>query len=105
MAIAAASTGGNLAGAFGVFLVFGLGVATSMLAFAYGSRKALTSRRTVAVTIAKYGKPAFGVLLLLLLLLLLLVVGGLILSGLDRAMEASVLEAMPDWLVRFTTRF
>jgi cytochrome c-type biogenesis protein len=97
VAIAAASTGGNLAGAIGVFLVFGLGVATSMLAFAYGSRKALASRRTVALTLSRYGKPAFGIVLV--------VVGGLILSGLDRAMEASVLEAMPDWLVRFTTRF
>ena len=97
VAIAAASTGSNLAGAFGVFLVFGLGVATSMLAFAHGSRKALASRRTVAQAIATYGKPAFGVILV--------IVGGLMLTGLDRAMEAAVLEALPDWLARFTTRF
>lgn len=97
VAIAAASTGDNLFSAFGIFLVFGVGVATSMLVFAYGSRKALAERRTVAMAIARFGKPAFGVALL--------VVGTLILTGGDRAIEAYVLDMTPDWLVRFTTRF
>ena len=41
VAIAAASQGENLASAFVIFLSFGLGVAASILAFAYGSRRAL----------------------------------------------------------------
>lgn len=97
VAIAAASMGENLWSAFGIFLIFGLGVATSMLAFAYLSRKTLIQRRNVAIGLARFGKPAFGVVLLL--------VGFLILTGLDRAIEAYALEIMPEWLVRFTTQF
>lgn len=97
VAIAAASMGENLWSAFGIFLVFGLGVATSMLAFAYLSRKTLIERRAVAVGLARFGKPAFGIILLM--------VGMLILTGLDRAIEAYVLDIMPEWLVRFTTRY
>jgi cytochrome c-type biogenesis protein len=97
VAIAAASTGEDLAGSFGVFLVFGLGVATSMLAFAYGSRKALAERRAFAQVIAHYGKPAFGTALL--------IVGVLILTGADRQLEALVVQSMPGWLLQFTTRF
>jgi cytochrome c-type biogenesis protein len=97
VAIAAASMGQNIRSAFGIFLVFGLGVATSILAFAYLSRRTLLERRSVAIGLARFGKPAFGIVLLL--------VGTLIVTGLDRTMEARVLEIAPDWLVRFTTRF
>lgn len=97
VAIAAASMGENLWYAFGIFLVFGVGVATSMLAFAYLSRRTLAERRTVAIGLARFGKPAFGVILLL--------VGALIITGFDRAIEAWALGVIPDWLVRFTTRF
>ena len=40
VAIAAASQGDNLIASFIIFLAFGLGVAASILAFAYGSRRA-----------------------------------------------------------------
>lgn len=97
VAIAAASRGDSLLGAFLIFLVFGMGVATSILAFAYGSRKALGARKASVQRLARYGKPMFAGALIL--------VGGLILTGLDRVMEAWVLDAMPTWLVEFTTRF
>ena len=97
VAIAAASRGENLLNAFLIFLIFGGGVATSIMAFAYGSRKALSVRKTQFQTLARYGKPLFGGALVL--------VGAMILSGLDKLIEARMLEVMPFWLVEFTTRF
>jgi cytochrome c-type biogenesis protein len=97
VAIAAASRGENLLGAFFIFLIFGAGVATSILAFAYGSRKALGARKARLQVLARYAKPAFGAALI--------VVGLLILSGLDKMLEAWLLGAMPMWLIEFTTRY
>ncbi|MBV7266538.1 cytochrome c biogenesis CcdA family protein [Erythrobacter ani] len=97
VAIAAASQGQNLVGSFLVFLIFGLGVATSVLAFAYGSRKALGERRKSLQTLAKYGKPLFGAALL--------VVGSMVLTGFDKVVEIIVLDALPAGLVQFTTQF
>jgi len=97
VAIAAASQGDNLIASFIIFLAFGLGVAASILAFAYGSRRALGERRKTLASLARYGKPLFGAALV--------VVGALVLSGLDKAIEAALLEVLPSWLVGFTTRF
>lgn len=97
VAIAVASRGESLLSAFLIFLIFGAGVATSILAFAYGSRQALAARKASAQKLARYAKPMFGGTLVL--------VGVLIISGLDKIMEARLLDVMPTWLVEFTTRF
>lgn len=97
VAIAAASQGESLISSFFIFLIFGLGVATSILVFAYGSRKALGDRRQTMVTLAKYGKPLFGIALLL--------VGLMVVSGLDKAIEAALLNILPESIIAFTTRF
>lgn len=97
VAIAAASQGENLASSFLIFLIFGLGVAASILIFAYGSRKALGERRKTMTTLAKYGKPLFGIALLL--------VGAMVVSGLDKAIEAALLDVLPQSLIAFTTRY
>ena len=97
IAIAAASTGENLAGSFLIFLVFGLGVAASVLAFAYGSRKAMGERRKTMQALATYGKPLFGGALL--------VVGAMVLTGFDKLIEIALLDALPQGLIEFTTRF
>lgn len=96
-AIAAASQGESLLSAFSIFLVFAIGVGVSITLFAYGSRKALGGRAGFIKALARYGKPFFGATLLL--------VGLLVLTGLDKTMEAAALEIMPDWLVTLTTRF
>lgn len=95
VAIAAASRGENLAGAFVTFLVFGLGVATALLGFAALSRRAVGRARVQ--TLARHGKAVFGALLI--------VVALLILSGLDKMLEAWVLDLLPAGLIAFTTRF
>ncbi|MEP3051049.1 MAG: cytochrome c biogenesis CcdA family protein [Erythrobacter sp.] len=97
VAIAAASQGQNLLASFLIFLIFGLGVATSILVFAYGSRKAMGERRQAMLTMAKYGKPFFGATLL--------VVGIMVLTGFDKLIEIALLDALPQSLIEFTTRF
>jgi len=97
VAIAAASQGENLASSFVIFLVFGLGVATSILGFAYGSRKALGERRKTLTSLAKYAKPIFGGALLL--------VGLMVLTGFDKVIEIALLDALPESFIRFTTQF
>ena len=97
VAIAAASSGADLLSSFLIFLVFGLGVATSILAFAYGSRRAMKDRRDTMVTLARYGKPLFGAALL--------VVGLMVVSGFDKVIEAAVLGVLPQSVIEFTTRF
>ena len=97
IAIAAAAQGENLLSAFGIFLVFGLGVATSILAFAYGSRKALGQRSKTMQSIARYAKPLLGSAVLL--------AGLLVVTGFDRMIEAKALDLLPQGLVEFTTRF
>ncbi|TVR80923.1 MAG: cytochrome c biogenesis protein CcdA [Rhodospirillales bacterium] len=97
VAIAAASQGQDLLQAFITFLVFAIGVATSLLAFAYGSRQALAARKATFQTFGRWSKPLLGGLLM--------VVGLMILSGLDRVAEAALVQAMPSWLVDLTVRF
>lgn len=97
VAIAAASQGEDLASAFFIFLTFGLGVATSILAFAYGSRRALGERGKALRALARYAKPIFGAALV--------VVGLMVLTGFDKVIEIAVLDALPESLVRFTTAF
>ncbi len=97
VAIAAASRGENLVSSFLIFLIFGLGVATSVLAFAYGSRKAMGERRKTLSLLATYGKPLFGAALL--------VVGLMVLTGFDKVIEIALLDALPPQVIEFTTRF
>ncbi|MEP3421840.1 MAG: cytochrome c biogenesis CcdA family protein [Erythrobacter sp.] len=97
VAIAAASVGENLIGSFAIFAIFGMGVATSVLAFAYGSRKAMGERRKTLGWLAKYGKPLFGAALL--------VVGLMVITGFDKIVEIFVLDLLPTSIIEFTTRF
>jgi cytochrome c biogenesis protein CcdA len=97
VAIAAASQGEDLLVSFLTFLLFGLGVAASILMFAYGSRRAMRDRGKMAQSIARYAKPAFGVSLLL--------VGAMVISGFDKVIEIALLDLLPQSLIEFTTRF
>ena len=96
VAIAAASQGQDLLASFLIFLVFGLGVATSVLAFAYGSRKAMGERGKTLAIAARYGKPLFGGALL--------VVGLMVVTGFDKVIEIALLDALPPSVIAFTTQ-
>lgn len=95
-AIAAASQGDGLFQAFVTFLVFALGVGVSIVLFAFGSRKALGSGAQRLQSLARYAKPAFGIILIL--------IGLMVVTGTDKVAETWVLQAMPQWLVVFTTQ-
>jgi len=96
-AIGAAAGGADLLWAALTMLVFALGTSAALLLFAYGSRQALATKRRAWSDAARYAKPIMGGGLVL--------VGLLVLSGLDKRLEALAVEAMPDWLIGLTTRF
>jgi cytochrome c-type biogenesis protein len=47
--------------------------------------------------VARYAKPVFGAMLVL--------VGAMVLTGVDKRLEAALLNIMPDWLIVFITGF
>jgi len=82
--------------ALAVMAAFSLGATTPILALAYGSRQAIASRGGVMARVSRIAKPVVGATLV--------AVGALVLTGLDKVVEASLTRAMPEWLVAVTTR-
>ena len=74
-----------------------MGAVVPVLAVAYGSRHLLAARESSLARVAAIGTPLMGMLLLL--------VGLLTLSGIDKTIEAWLVDRMPDWLVDLVTRF
>jgi len=95
-AVALAASGGSLSAAIATMTVFALGAAASLLGAGYGLSRMAVASRAVAGRGAVIGKTALAVSLV--------VVGVSILSGLDKVIEATFVEAMPDWLVTAATR-
>lgn len=76
---------------------FGLGAAVPLLLFGLLSREAMLRGRARLMDAGAGLKTAMGVLLV--------VVGAMILSGLDKTIEAKLVAWSPDWLTALTTRF
>lgn len=89
-AIGLAATGEDLLHAAAVMLVFGSGVASVLLALAYGSREVLGARRERLRAFMPWAKPVLGVTLVL--------VGLALVFGVDKAIETWLLDVMPVWL-------
>ncbi|HEY5896067.1 MAG TPA: cytochrome c biogenesis protein CcdA [Burkholderiales bacterium] len=94
-AITWAASSATLGKASLVMLAFGAGASLPLLAIAYGSRQALQARRAALARIERLTRPALGGLILAL--------GAFIALGVDKAVEAALVRAMPDWLVYITT--
>jgi len=92
-----AARGENIGVVALTMLAFGLGAALPLLLFGMLSREALLRWRDRMLSAGKGGKAAMGALLL--------IAGVLILSGLDKRLEAVLVDASPDWLTNLTTRF
>jgi len=90
-AIALASLGQNMGTAFLVMLTFGLGTASVLLFAALASTRLLGRIRPGALKTATTGKKLLGWTLLALALL--------VISGLDKVLEAWALTILPDWAV------
>jgi cytochrome c biogenesis protein CcdA len=96
-AIALAATGGATFGSPLVMMAFAAGVATVMLALAYGARATLLRRRAALRSLAEWAKPAMGAVLA--------GVGLIILFGLHHRIEAWALSVLPIWLQDLSVQF
>jgi cytochrome c biogenesis protein CcdA len=91
-----AAQGRDLATVALTMLAFGAGAAVPLLLLGLMSRRALVRWRERMLRAGHGGKVALGLLLVLS--------GLLILTGLDKALEARLVELSPDWLTALTTR-
>jgi cytochrome c-type biogenesis protein len=96
-AITLASQGRNLSQIGLLMLIFGIGAAAPLVLFGFLSRSTMMKVRGRLLSLGKYGKQAFGMVLLGL--------GLLIAIGADKSLEAWILDRTPDWLTALTTRF
>lgn len=94
----AAQTGTVLQAAIAMAF-FSVGASAVMLALAYGTREALGRRKAALMAFATSGRGK------LVFALVFMAMGAMILTGLDKRIEAALVQAMPDWLVDVTTRF
>lgn len=92
-----ASQGRDIAQIALLMMTFALGAGTPLVALGSLSRTAIARVRGRMLAAGKYGKSILGGVLLL--------VGATILSGVDKSIEAWVVNASPEWLTVLTTRY
>jgi cytochrome c biogenesis protein CcdA len=92
-----ASQGRNLGQIALLMLIFGVGAAAPMVLLGSLSRASLTKVRSRVLNAGKVGRQGLGMVMLGL--------GILIVTGLDKSVEAWVLDRTPDWLSALTTKF
>ena len=80
-----------------VMLVYAIGTALPLLGLGLLSREALLRWRSRMLATGTNGKILLG--------LVLLATGMLILTGLDKPLEAALLQATPAWIAEFGARF
>lgn len=90
-AIALASLGQNMPMAFVVMFAFGMGTASVLLLASFASARALDRLRPGMMRSAEVGRKVLGWTLLMLAVL--------VLTGLDKMLEAWALQILPDWAV------
>jgi cytochrome c-type biogenesis protein len=92
-----ASQGSDLGQIALLMLIFGVGAAAPLVLLGSVSRASLTKVRGRLLNAGKVGKQGLG--------LVMLGLGILIVTGLDKSLEAWALDRTPDWLTAFTTKF
>ena len=80
-----------------IMVSFGLGVGVPLVIIGLLSRSLLQMMRDRVMSAGRGFKGLLGVIFILM--------GGLILVGLDRKVEAALVDASPAWLTELTTRF
>lgn len=93
---ALAATGSSRLEAAIAMCVFALGAGLSLLALGYGLRRVTRGGRGRVAGVAATTRRIFGAALSIIALL--------ILTGLDKWVEAAVVTALPDWFVTLATR-
>jgi len=92
-----AAKGENLGQVALTMLVFGIGAALPLMLLGFVSREAMQRWRSRLMEAGRGGKALLGVLLV--------AIGLLIATGLDKRLEAALVDASPEWLTNLTTRF
>jgi cytochrome c-type biogenesis protein len=87
----------NLAGVAITMAVFGLGAALPLVAIGLMSRATLVRWRSRMLAAGSGGKTIMGGILVL--------VGTLVLTGVDKRLEAALVDLSPAWLTELTTKF
>jgi cytochrome c biogenesis protein CcdA len=87
----------NLAGVAGTMAVFGVGAALPLVAIGLMSRATLARWRSRMLAAGTGGKTIMGGVLVL--------VGMLVLTGVDKRLEAALVDLSPAWLTELTTKF
>lgn len=96
-AVMLASQGSHLLRVTLLMGIFGLGAALPVVALTYVSRGAMAKMRGKLLQAGKTGKISMGVIMV--------AIAGLILTGIDKVVEASLVAHSPAWLSALTTRF
>jgi cytochrome c-type biogenesis protein len=78
-------------------LAFGIGAGLPLILLGMLSREALLRWRNRLLSAGSRGKTILGVILL--------TAGLLVLTGLEKRVEAMLVEASPEWLTDLTTRY
>ncbi len=92
-----AARGESLGAVALIMLTFGIGAALPLLGLGLLSREAMMRWRNRMMSAGKGLKSALGVILA--------AAGLLILTGLDKRLEAWLVDVSPEWLTTLTTRF
>jgi cytochrome c biogenesis protein CcdA len=92
-----ASQGKNLGQIGLLMLIFGIGAAAPLILLGFLSRASMVKVRGRLLSVGKYGKQVFG--------FVMVVLGVLIATGVDKSLEAWILDRTPDWLTAVTTKF
>ena len=92
-----ASQGRDLAQIALLMLVFGLGAAAPLVLLGCLSRASMIRIRGRLLSVGKHGKQLFG--------FAILVFGVLIATGVDKSLEAWILNRTPEWLTAVTTKY
>ncbi len=96
-AITLASQGSHLPQIAMLMSFFGLGAAVPLLLLGLVSRSAMTRLRGRLLAVGRGGKLWLGIALI--------VIASLIVFGVDKTVEAWLVEHSPDWLTTLTTRY
>jgi sulfite exporter TauE/SafE len=78
-------------------LVFGIGAGLPLLLLGLLSREAMTRWRSRLLSAGQNTKVGLGIVFV--------AIGALVLTGLDKSVEAALVAVSPQWLTDLTTRF
>lgn len=97
VAIVLASQGAHLPQVVLLMAIFGIGAALPVVILGYLSRAAIMRVRGQLMQAGKTGKMILGIMLVSISIM--------ILTGMDKDLEAWLVQISPDWLTGLTTRF